>query len=112
MGSLIGEGIRLGSLFAMGMTNVLGGTITSGRSVADRAYYDVELRPIGTSGGVTATQVVRGVVIAKRSKRFVSTRSCNEQIPCLFVPALHSCCLRQLSEDAGLGRGDEGGGLS
>jgi hypothetical protein len=41
--------------------------------VVDR-IYDVELRHIGTSGGVTATQVVRGVVIAERSKRFVSTR--------------------------------------
>jgi hypothetical protein len=34
----------------------------------------VELRHIGTYGGVVATQVLKGITITERGKRFVSTR--------------------------------------
>jgi hypothetical protein len=36
--------------------------------------YDVELRHIGLSGGVVATQVIRGIAVTERGTRFVSAR--------------------------------------
>ena len=36
--------------------------------------YDVELRHIGIYGGVVATQVIHGVAVDERGKRFVSAR--------------------------------------
>ncbi len=45
-----------------------------GRLKVPPGTYDVELRHIGLSGGVVATQVIRGVAVAERGKRFVSAR--------------------------------------
>ncbi|MBI3810518.1 MAG: hypothetical protein HY284_08710 [Nitrospirae bacterium] len=45
-----------------------------GRLRVPPGTYDVELRHVGTFGGVVETQVMRGVTVAERGKRFVSTR--------------------------------------
>lgn len=45
-----------------------------GRLRVPPGTYDVELRHIGLSGGVMATQVLRGIVVAERGTRFVSAR--------------------------------------
>jgi len=45
-----------------------------GRMRVPPGTYDVELRHIGAYGGVVATQVLKGVNITERNKRFVSTR--------------------------------------
>jgi len=45
-----------------------------GRMRVPPGTYDVELRHIGTYGGVVATQVLKGITITERGKRFVSTR--------------------------------------
>jgi hypothetical protein len=45
-----------------------------GRLKVPSGTYDVELRHIGTYGGVVATQVLKGVNITERGKRFVSMR--------------------------------------
>jgi uncharacterized protein len=45
-----------------------------GRLQVPPGTYDVELRHIGLSGGVVATQVIRGIAVTERGKRFVSAR--------------------------------------
>jgi hypothetical protein len=45
-----------------------------GRLRVPPGTYDVELRHIGLSGGVVATQVLRGIVVAEQGTRFVSAR--------------------------------------
>jgi len=45
-----------------------------GRMRLPPGTYDVELRHIGAYGGVVATQMLKGVAITERGKRFVSTR--------------------------------------
>ena len=45
-----------------------------GRLKIPPGTYDVELRHIGLSGGVVATQVIRSVTVAERGTRFVSAR--------------------------------------
>jgi len=45
-----------------------------GRMRLPPGTYDVELRHIGAYGGVVATQMLKGVTITERGKRFVSTR--------------------------------------
>lgn len=45
-----------------------------GRLKVPPGTYDVELRHIGLSGGVVASQTMRGVVVHERGKRFVSSR--------------------------------------
>ncbi len=45
-----------------------------GRLRVPPGTYDVELRHIGTFGGVVETQVVQGVTVTERGTRFVSTR--------------------------------------
>lgn len=45
-----------------------------GRMKVPPGTYDVELRHVGISGGVVEKQVVRGVTVTERGKRFVSTR--------------------------------------
>src|SRR5437899_1858364 len=45
-----------------------------GRMRLPPGTYDVELRHIGAYGGVVATQMLKGVTITERDKRFVSTR--------------------------------------
>ena len=45
-----------------------------GRLSVPPGTYDVELRHVGTFGGVVETQVVRGVTVTERGRRFVSTR--------------------------------------
>jgi len=45
-----------------------------GRLKVPPGTYDVELRHIGTHGGVVASQVLKGVTITERHKQFVSTR--------------------------------------
>src|SRR5438094_935449 len=45
-----------------------------GRMRVPPGTYDVELRHIGAYGGVVATQVLKGITITERSKRFVNTR--------------------------------------
>ncbi len=48
--------------------------ISVGRLRVPPGTYDVELRHVGTFGGVVETQVMRGVTVTERGKRFVSTR--------------------------------------
>ena len=45
-----------------------------GRLKVPPGTYDVELRHIGPSGGVVASQTIRGVVVPERGKRFVNSR--------------------------------------
>jgi hypothetical protein len=45
-----------------------------GRLQVPPGTYDVELRHVGTFGGVVETQVVRGITVTERGKRFVSAR--------------------------------------
>ncbi len=45
-----------------------------GRLKVPPGTYDVELRHIGLSGGVVASQTMRDVVVPEQGKRFVSTR--------------------------------------
>jgi hypothetical protein len=45
-----------------------------GRLRVPPGTYDVELRHVGTFGGVVETQVMRGVTVTERGRRFVSTR--------------------------------------
>jgi hypothetical protein len=45
-----------------------------GRLKVPPGTYDVELRHIGLSGGVVASQTMRGVVVPERGKRFVNSR--------------------------------------
>jgi len=45
-----------------------------GRLKVPPGTYDVELRHVGTFGGIVETQVVRGITVTDRGKRFVSAR--------------------------------------
>jgi hypothetical protein len=45
-----------------------------GRMKVPPGTYDVELRHVGILGGVVETQVVRGVTVTERGKRFLSAR--------------------------------------
>jgi hypothetical protein len=45
-----------------------------GRMKVPPGTYDVELRHIGILGGVVEAQVVRGVTVTERGKRFLSAR--------------------------------------
>jgi hypothetical protein len=45
-----------------------------GRLRVPPGTYDVELRHVGTFGGVVETQVMRGVTVTERGTRFISTR--------------------------------------
>ena len=45
-----------------------------GRLKVPPGTYDVELRHVGVGGGVMERQVLRGVIVPERGKRFVSTR--------------------------------------
>ena len=45
-----------------------------GRLMVPPGTYDVELRHVGIGGGVVERQVLRGVIVPERGKRFVSAR--------------------------------------
>jgi uncharacterized protein len=45
-----------------------------GRLKVPPGTYDVELRHIGFSGGIVATQVIRSVTVTEQGKRFISAR--------------------------------------